>query len=1035
MLLKTRKKVLAIALAGAMIAGLGSSYVPGSLNSVTAKAETKGDEGSDGLTAIDKLTVKSPDGKVSAKIWKNDNGKFYYSAYLNDTVVIQCSEFGLVTKDDDYSTGMELDEASVKVVAGIDDYDIFQGPVNHVNKEWNQLNFDLVKGDARITMNFRIANDGLAYRYQGDTDTTSDSESVAITSEKSSFTLPDSTTFWSTDHSATYEAGKYTERTMAQVKGGNITFSTPMLADTGSDGNGAWVLLSEASVYNNDDPYCASIFQTAAGKKAITVKFGVDLVGEDNPDNHKKTMDRRHNQIKEVDFTNKFETPWRAAIIGESLNNVINSTMISDLNPAAEGDFSWVKPGTSVWSWWSTSSDNIDYDSMIDYIDFCSEAGITYCLVDYGWEMWDNYEEKMRGLVEYANERNVGILVWYGVHKWDNPHIFDLDNEEDIEEQFAWCEDMGIKGVKVDYIESDSQFAMRNMYQIASIAAKHHLVVNYHGCTDPNGENRTFPNILSSEAVCGMEYFKWSDASAVDTLVTLPYTRNVIGSMEYTPALFSIPRSPATMGFMLSMCVNYESAVSTFSQSGYVYPGYNAFSLISDVPSTWDESVLLEGFPRESCIRARRNGENWYIGAMTVDAKNYNVSLDFLDKDVTYNAYIYRDNEDGSAIEVEKKLVTADDTLDFNLLANGGAAVKLTKNDPLKWTLYDNFTYYEAENATLAGKAKIKDGQAYISGKACVEGLGSGSANNVTFENIEVPEDGDYKLKLYIIAANKKNLTIEVNDEEVDTFNDVIGIAGDGGAVGAIRDYVDVSLHKGTNTIKLYTKSGQAPSIDRIAVSKALIDNAEVKLSQETYTYEGSECKPSVTVTREGKVLTEGTEYEVFYSNADKPGTASVYVTGINGYGGQLVKEYTINGKPVNPTDSTVTPGTTGNVTTSGNNGAVVTPGAGSTTSAPSNDTVKKPAKVKIKSLKAGKKQIKVSFKKVKGVSGYKITYSLNKKFKKAKTLNVNAKTKSKLIKKLKSGKTYYVKVRAYAKATGKKVYGAWSSVKKVKVK
>ena len=102
MLLKTRKKVLAIALAGAMIAGLGSSYVPGSLNSVTAKAETKGDEGSDGLTAIDKLTVKSPDGKVSAKIWKNDDGKFYYSAYLNDTVVIQCSEFGLVTKDDDY---------------------------------------------------------------------------------------------------------------------------------------------------------------------------------------------------------------------------------------------------------------------------------------------------------------------------------------------------------------------------------------------------------------------------------------------------------------------------------------------------------------------------------------------------------------------------------------------------------------------------------------------------------------------------------------------------------------------------------------------------------------------------------------------------------------------------------------------------------------------------------------------------------------------------------------------------------------------
>lgn len=120
-----------------------------------------------------------------------------------------------------------------------------------------------------------------------------------------------------------------------------------------------------------------------------------------------------------------------------------------------------------------------------------------------------DYEEKLKKLCKYANERNVGILVWYGVKKRDGAHRVDLDNPETIEKEFAWCESLGVKGVKVDYLESDSQWAMKDMYDIASIAAKHKLVVNYHGCTDPNGENRTFPNILSSEAVQGSEYFKW----------------------------------------------------------------------------------------------------------------------------------------------------------------------------------------------------------------------------------------------------------------------------------------------------------------------------------------------------------------------------------------------------------------------------------------------------------------------------------------------------------------------------------------------
>lgn len=1056
-MLKRTKKIVAAALSFAMIAALGAAYVPYGQEK-NAKAAVNGDEGDEGLTELDKLSVKSPDGKVSLKIWKSGSDEYYYSAYLNDNVVIQCSPFGIITTDDEFTEGMSLDETSIKVVDGTYDYDLIQGPVNHVKKDYRELDFTLTKGVSSVTMNFRVDNEGVAYRYNVDADTAATNEYVSVKRENSTFTLPDTTTYWTQGYSATYEAAQYNECTSAQMKSRAIgtVMGAPILADTGS----AWVLLAESNVFSSENAYPASAFVSESGTTRIRSYFGQNLWDEDGGEEyHKITHAREHEFIEKiiagtgkkrvsgkdiavpatdmVVFTDKFTTAWRVAIIGETLDNLTGSTLIHDLNPPAEGDFSWVVPGTSVWSWWSTG-DNISYESMKDYIDFCSTAGITYCLVDFGWENWDSYEEKVLELIDYADERNVGILLWYGVHKWDNPHQFDLDNVEDIEEQFAWCEKVGVKGVKVDYIESDSQFAMRNMYWILESAAKHHLVVNFHGATDPNGENRTFPNLLSIEAVQGMEYFKWSNASPVDTLVTLPFTRNVLGSMEYTPSLFALSHdksmnsqhSPATAGFMLSMCIEYESAVETFAQSGYVYPGYRAFPLIADVPSTWDQSILIDGYPKSHCIRARRNGENWYIGAMTVKAENYSVPLNFLQDGEEYYAYIYHDNEDGTDIECEIKKVTSNDVLGLDLMDNGGCAIKLSKNDPEKWTEYDNYTYYEAEDAELLGKATVNTNKTFTSGLATVSGIGNtGDSidNRIRFDNVSVPEDGTYNVRLYVVSDKKKSLTVRVNEETEHTFSDVVGVSGTD-AVGTYAGYVEIELNSGDNTIELYTKgsNNNAPTIDRIAVSKALITDAEVKLSQTLYMYDGKKHDPEVTVTRDGKALTENAQYSVFYSNDKEAGTATVYVTGINGYGGQLKQTYTIQAPDVTPppVQTSQPPVQTPSVTP-----------APTQTPAPPAAEVKKPARVKITSLKSAKKQIKVSYKKISGVKGYEINYADNSKFKKAKTIKVNAKVTSRTIKKLKSGKKYYVRVRAYKMSSGKKLPGNWSKVKSVKVR
>lgn len=1052
---KTRRIAAAIlsgVMAVSMCLGTFASAAP------AAKAQVIGDEGSEGLSAVEKLSVTSPDGKIKVQLWDDEYGTYYYSAYLNDHVVIQCSPIGIILADNDLSTGLDLDEGSVKIENGKDDYDIIQGPVNHVNKEYNQLNFTLKKGSSELTVNFRADNEGVAYRYNVDADTGASDEYVSVLRENSTFTLPDTTTYWTTSYSATYEPGQYNECSSQEMKSrsAGTVMGPPILADTQ---NGAWVLLAESGVFSRSDSYIASAFVSESGSTRIRSYFGQNLWDEDGGEQfHKIRHDREHEFVEKiiagtgrkkgqavsatdmVTFYDKFTTAWRVAIIGETLNDVTCSTLISDLNPPAQGDFSWVVPGTSVWSWWSTG-DNISYESMKDYIDFCSTAGITYCLVDFGWENWPDYEDKVLELIDYANERNVGLLLWYGVHKWDNEHQFDLDNDADIEEQFSWCERIGVKGVKVDYIESDSQFAMKNMYKILESAARHHLVVNFHGATDPNGENRTFPNLLSIEAVQGMEYFKWSNASPVDTLVTLPFTRNVIGSMEFTPSLFALPHdsslgsqySPATAGFMLSMCIEYESAVETFAQSGYVYPGYRAFPLIADVPSTWDESILIDGYPKSHCIRARRNGENWYIGAMTVKAAEYAVPLNFLEPGEEYYAYMYYDNEDGTDIECETRKVTSNDTLNFDLLENGGCAVKLSINDPEKWTEYENYTYYEAEDAELTGNAKVNKNKTFTSGVATVSGIGNSGGNTdntIKYTDVNVPEDGEYPVRLYVVTGNKKNLTIRVNGDAVYTLSDVVGVEGTD-AVGMYANPVVLDLKAGDNTIELYCESSNAPEIDRIAVSKALIDNAEVTLGETEYTYNGSRFTPSVTVVRNGETLTEGKQYSVFYSNNKKAGTAKVYVTGINGYGGQIVKEFTIKEAPV-PSEAPTPPAQ------NQPNQPAQNPQANANANAAANApataaSVKKPGKVKIISAKSTKKgKITIKYKKVAGADGYQVAYGTAKKVKKAKIVNAKKKT-SMTVKKLKSGKSYHVWVRAYVKDGTKKVTGKWSKVKTVK--
>ena len=374
----------------------------------------------------------------------------------------------------------------------------------------------------------------------------------------------------------------------------------------------------------------------------------------------------------------------------------------------------------------------------------------------------------VKELCEYAAARDIGIYLWYGVNNTGHSGYKDsaghpaypyysLLDEETIVREFRRIRELGVSGVKVDYYESDTQQTMKQMNLCAKIAAENHLMVLFHGCTIPRGESRTYPNIVSYEAVNGTEYYKWGTSPSLANRVSYTFTRNVTGSADFTPTGIPIYGVKATAGFALADTVTIESGIQHFAHSVYTYQGNEALPFLNDVPVAWDDMKVLDGYPMQFNVTARRNGNDWYVGASTLSARTVSVKLSqLISDDDTYTAYIFGDNADGSRIEVTVlEDLTRDSVIDRKLLANGGFAMKITKNGMKLTTPYSNFRFYEAENAKLSGKASVtsgKDGK-YSSGSAYVGYVGGGADNYVTFDNVTVDRAGEYKLRIFYFSG------------------------------------------------------------------------------------------------------------------------------------------------------------------------------------------------------------------------------------------------------------------------------------------
>ncbi|MCW3838279.1 glycoside hydrolase family 97 protein [Sphingomonas canadensis] len=387
-------------------------------------------------------------------------------------------------------------------------------------------------------------------------------------------------------------------------------------------------------------------------------------------------------------------TPWRVVMLGDRAGDLIGSTLITDLaSPSRIADTSWIKPGLTAWDWWSgLRTTTADARKLID---FAAANGFPYSMIDEGWyagaggggvrrpgvdiARW-NDAIALDQLAGYA--RSKGVRLWLWMH-WEA-----LD--EQMEEAFAFYEKLGIAGVKIDFMDRDDQWMVNWYAKVLASAARHHLMVDFHGAYPPRGLARTWPNFMTQEGVMGAEYNKWSRRVTATHNVMLAYTRGLIGPMDYTPGgfrnvapdkfypRFDLPFVQTTRAHGLALYVVFDSPLAAVSDTPDTYAASSAgFEFIKAVPTSWDETRFLAGAIGEYVAVARRKGRDWYIGVLNAGTKRKLVlPLDFLGGG-SAEATLWTDGAAPDAVAKGVRTVSARDKLTLELAPTGGAAAIL----------------------------------------------------------------------------------------------------------------------------------------------------------------------------------------------------------------------------------------------------------------------------------------------------------------------------------------------------------------------
>ena len=537
------------------------------------------------LSAVAQEAV-SPNGKISMAL--KDNG--YVINYLDKAVLdIPVVGFG--------SLQSQALTFSQRLSA---DYQMLAGKRLHCTNEANEYRADIGSGQCLV---MRLYNDGVAFRYE-----LSGLKEAPLPQEQTTYLIPEGTKRWMQQWSEAYE-GFFPLTTTCKVEpvpsfsgifksaeGYNNRWGYPVLLEPV---DGVFALISEANIERRQSASC--LYNDGERFRVVPDKNDLAVSGF-------------------------WHSPWRTVIIG-SLADVVASTLITDVSePCQLDDTSWIQPGVVSWIYWAYNHGSNDYTIIQKYVDMAATLKLPYVLIDAEWDEMQG-GKTIEDAVAYAKSKGVKPMIWYNssvgwVDGAPGPK-YRLNKPEDREREFAWCEKIGVAGVKIDFFSGDNQMNMDYCIDLLESAARHHLLVNFHGAPIPRGWQRTYPHLLSTEGVYGAEWYNnvpTFTAQAASHNATLPFTRNVIGPMDYTPCAFSDSQHPhiTSLAHELALTVLFESGLQHLAdkpESFFAQP-HAVQDFLSLLPNVWDETRYLSGYPGKGVVLARRHGKMWYVAGI-----------------------------------------------------------------------------------------------------------------------------------------------------------------------------------------------------------------------------------------------------------------------------------------------------------------------------------------------------------------------------------------------------------------------------------
>lgn len=382
---------------------------------------------------------------------------------------------------------------------------------------------------------------------------------------------------------------------------------------------------------------------------------------------------------------------WQTFIVG-GLSDIVESTLVTDIAaPNRLEDTSWIEPGVASWVYWAYNHGSDDFNIIKKYIDLAYELKLPYILIDAEWDRMKD-GKTVEDAVEYAILRDVKPMIWYNssigwVDGAPTPK-YRLNTPEDLETEFAWCEEIGVKGVKIDFFSGDTNRNWKFMEELLEAGARHHLLVNFHGSPLPRGWQRTYPNFITTESVYGAEWYNNRPdmtTRAASHNATLPFTRNVIGSMDYTPCAFTDSQHPhiTTHAHELALTALFESGIQHLADrpESFLAQPQEVKEYLSNLPAAWDDTVLLGGYPGEFVIMARKKDGKWWISAINgTDAPVTLEDIDYARLGLDNSNLAIRSFEDAAPGSVQKWKISDSSSLpsSFSLLPRGGMVMTVS---------------------------------------------------------------------------------------------------------------------------------------------------------------------------------------------------------------------------------------------------------------------------------------------------------------------------------------------------------------------